>query len=587
MTAMAVVTSAPQLSKLAVFNARNWLILQSETVEKPWTLWTLDPEQTHTDRKGRLILKIDSDTESVVEMIEESSVAMARIEAPNWAAENFHFKAFTFRELWVSAQAGGEFSHLLAELEILRPQLAEAPYLNFGRHDFIYRFRSDKERNSAAYTIDADSAVLYQSRICALIKAAKRQKENSAGSSAFIDFGALQYIIPSHFGFCLGVQNAIERAYETLSANPGKRVFMLSELIHNPFVNEDLQKRGLKYLQSDKGRPIIDPETDRLFWDSLSSDDVVIIPAFGATREDKARLVEHGLPISENDATCMLVEKVWKAAARFGEAGYTIIVHGKAEHEETKATFSHAAQWGPAMTIRNDKDAEVLSKMITSKNPAEKRDLLTHFKGRHTEGFDPLKDLGKIAFVNQTTLLRNETLKIIEHFRALFAELYGPEEAAKRINGKGQGDTLCYATQVNQDALNKAMEADVDYAFVVGGNNSSNTYQLYRVCAANLGDSAYFIQNERNIQGDGVSHYVFPQNPKDKRQGIFETRSWDFAAKAQELGRPLKILITGGASCPDGIIQQVITRINGMVAESGASLRDADAVLAELESTEA
>ena len=131
------------------------------------------------------------------------------------------------------------------------------------------------------------------------------------------------------------------------------------------------------------------------------------------------------------------------------------------------------------------------------------------------------------------------------------------------------------------------MEADVDYAFVVGGNNSSNTYQLYRVCAANLGESAYFIQNERNIQGDGVSHYVFPQNPKDKRQGIFETRSWDFAAKAQELGRALKILITGGASCPDGIIQQVITRINGMVAESGASLRDADAVLAELESTEA
>ena len=584
---MDAITLAPQISKLAVFDARNWLLLRRESVDQPWGLWGFDAERTHEDRKGRLIIKLDDATESVVAQNEGSDVAMARVESVEWSPEDSaQVHAFTFHELWQSAQTGGEFSHLLADLEAIRPELAQVPYLNFGRHDFIYRFRSDKERNSAAYTIDADSAVLYQSRICALIKAAKRQKENSAGSPAFIDFGALHYIIPSHFGFCLGVQNAIERAYETLAANPGKRVFMLSELIHNPFVNEDLQKRGLKYLQSDKGKPIIDPETDRLYWDTLNSDDVVIIPAFGATREDKARLVEHGLPISENDATCMLVEKVWKAAARFGEAGYTIIVHGKAEHEETKATFSHAAQWGPAMTIRNESDTQVLSKIIRSKSAAEKRDLMTHFKGRHTVGFDPVNALAKIAFVNQTTLLRNETLKIIEHFRVLFTELYGAEEAATRINGKGQGDTLCYATQVNQDALNKAMEAEADFAFVVGGKNSSNTYQLYRVCESNLGYGAYFIQNERNITEDGVLHYVFPQNPKDKRQGIFETREWDFQKKAKELGRPLKILITGGASCPDGIIQQVITRINGMVEGAGADLRAVEDVLDELEASE-
>ena len=584
---MDAITLAAQISKLAVFDARNWLLLRRESVDQPWGLWGFDAERTHEDRKGRLIIKLDDATESVVAQNEGSDVAMARVESVEWSPEDSaQVHAFTFHELWQSAQTGGEFSHLLADLEAIRPELAQVPYLNFGRHDFIYRFRSDKERNSAAYTIDADSAVLYQSRICALIKAAKRQKENSAGSPAFIDFGALHYIIPSHFGFCLGVQNAIERAYETLAANPGKRVFMLSELIHNPFVNEDLQKRGLKYLQSDKGKPIIDPETDRLYWDTLNSDDVVIIPAFGATREDKARLVEHGLPISENDATCMLVEKVWKAAARFGEAGYTIIVHGKAEHEETKATFSHAAQWGPAMTIRNESDTQVLSKIIRSKSAAEKRDLMTHFKGRHTVGFDPVNALAKIAFVNQTTLLRNETLKIIEHFRVLFTELYGAEEAATRINGKGQGDTLCYATQVNQDALNKAMEAEADFAFVVGGKNSSNTYQLYRVCESNLGYGAYFIQNERNITEDGVLHYVFPQNPKDKRQGIFETREWDFQKKAKELGRPLKILITGGASCPDGIIQQVITRINGMVEGAGADLRAVEDVLVELEASE-
>src|SRR5690606_17658831 len=140
------------------------------------------------------------------------------------------------------------------------------------------------------------------------IKRVKRVKERSATEPALLDFGAAQYLLPSHFGFCLGVQNAIERAYETLAANPGRRVFMLSELIHNPFVNEDLRARGLRYLQTDKGAPTIDESTGRPYWESLDERDVVIIPAFGARDEDKLKLVERGLPIRQHDATCMLVE---------------------------------------------------------------------------------------------------------------------------------------------------------------------------------------------------------------------------------------------------------------------------------------
>jgi 4-hydroxy-3-methylbut-2-enyl diphosphate reductase len=141
---------------------------------------------------------------------------------------------------------------LLGELE---PHIVEIPYLHLGENDFIYKFRPAQERNTAIYAQDAAAGALYQSQLCAAIKALARTHERSAAAPVTLDFGAVSYVIPSHFGFCLGVKNAIERAYETLAENPGRRVFMLSELIHNPFVNEDLLSRGLRYLQTDKGRP--------------------------------------------------------------------------------------------------------------------------------------------------------------------------------------------------------------------------------------------------------------------------------------------------------------------------------------------
>ncbi len=464
-------------------------------------------------------------------------------------------------------------------LQAIDSQLYRVPYLGMGENEYIYRFRTTKERNRSVY-IDGQSEALYQSALCQAIKEARRTKEKSSGEPAVLDFGAVSYVIPSHFGFCLGVQNAIERAYETVATHPDRRVFMLSELIHNPFVNEDLLARGLRYLQTDKGLPLRgdgtiahgkdDPEA---LWNQLTQHDIVIIPAFGATNEDKARLIRRGIAIRENDATCMLVEKVWKAARRYAEEGYTVLIHGKSEHEETKATFSNASSHGPALMIRNMEHARRLAEVIDAEPAAKTALFEASFAGLYSDGFDPIRDLDKIAVVNQTTLLRNETLNIIEYLRELIAAKFGEDKVADHLWSKGKGDTLCYATQVNQDALHKAVEQPIDAALVVGGKNSSNTFQLYRVCAERFGTSAHYIQSEANIDSlESVRHYIFPYNLTDAPATAEEERS----LFQTPVDKP-RILLTGGASCPDGIIQQVIHRINSFFPSE--SIRPAEAIL--------
>jgi 4-hydroxy-3-methylbut-2-enyl diphosphate reductase len=455
-------------------------------------------------------------------------------------------------------------------LDQLEPHLVDIPYLHLGENDFIYKFRPALERNAAIYTQDSAASSLYQSQLCAAIKALVRRHERTADAPVSLDFGATRYVIPSHFGFCLGVKNAIERAYETLAENPGKRVFMLSELIHNPFVNEDLLRRGLRYLQSDKGKPytISDEPSAPQLWDTLTPADIVIIPAFGATDEDKRRLVRRGLAVSQYDATCMLVEKVWKAARAYGREGYTVVIHGKSEHEETKATFSNTRRYAPAVIVRNLEETHRLATIIASENPTVRASFYELFAGKYTPGFDVARDLDRIAIVNQTTLLVNETLEIIEHFRGVYRAKYGDDT---RVGGTSRRDTLCYATQVNQDALSRALAEPLDAAFVIGGKNSSNTYQLFRLCEQKLGAKAFFIKSEANILSrDHVDHYVYGHGT-----GHTESRPlWPTC------GQPKRILITGGASCPDGIIQQVITRINSFFPAD--QLRSIETVLATL-----
>jgi len=485
-----------------------------------------------------------------------------------------------------AASANGQLnvSPLLTEvLQIIEPDLVRIPYLDTTETEYIYRFRTMKERNRGIY-IDQQSEELYQSELCRAIKAARRTKEKTSGAPAVLDFGAVSYVIPSHFGFCLGVQNAIERAYETVATNPTKRIFMLSELIHNPFVNEDLLARGIRYLQTDKGLPFCvdgsitsDPTNPNALWNQLTADDIVIIPAFGATNEDKVRLLRRGLSIRENDATCMLVEKVWKAARRYAREGFTVIIHGKSEHEETKATFSNSASHGPALMIRNMEHARLLTEVIQAQGVEKKRLFEESFKGLHSEGFDPEQDLQKLAVVNQTTLLRNETLAIIEFLRVFMLQCYGEAQVAEHLWSKGKGDTLCYATQVNQDALHKAVEQPIDAALVVGGKNSSNTFQLYRVCEARFGEKAHYIQSEANIlTSDKIRHYIFPCDLTDIPNESDAVRPF-----LDTLSEPKRILLTGGASCPDGLIQQVIHKINSFFPPQ--SIRSIESILETFE----
>jgi 4-hydroxy-3-methylbut-2-enyl diphosphate reductase len=471
---------------------------------------------------------------------------------------------------------------LAAVLDGIEPHLIAIPYLHLGENDYIYRFRVERERNRGIYSQDVAARALYQSRLCEAIKSVNRTHERSAASPGTLDFGAVRYVIPSHFGFCLGVKNAIERAYETLDENPGRRVFMLSELIHNPFVNDDLRRRGLRFLQTDKGRPFTtggraahagDPEP--LLWHTLTDDDIVIIPAFGATDEDKRKLIRKGIRVAQYDATCMLVEKVWKAARSFGREGYTVIIHGKAEHEETKATFSNSRRFAPSLIIRGLDEARLIGEQILEPTPAHRTRFEDKFRGLATPGFDLDRDLERIAVVNQTTLLMNETVEIIDYFRSVYRLKYGEAEGDTHVGGSGKKDTLCYATQVNQDALNQALREPLDAAFVIGGQNSSNTYQLFRLCEQTLGRGAYFIQSEDNLRSrDDVQHFVFPTAGLD-HSGRMERRTFPSG------GDPLRVLITGGASCPDGLIQQVVSRINTFFPAD--RLRPIDDVLAGLQ----
>jgi 4-hydroxy-3-methylbut-2-enyl diphosphate reductase len=473
---------------------------------------------------------------------------------------------------------------LKAALAAIDPHIVEIPYIDLSENDYIYRFRNHRERNREVY-LDPRSEALYQSALCEAIKVLRRVKEKASGEPVQLDFGPVRYILPSHFGFCLGVQNAIERAYEAVAENPGKRVFMLSELIHNPYVNEDLKARGLRYLQSDKGvpldsegKPVGSRQDPVALWAQLTEDDAVIIPAFGATNEDKVELIRRGIAVRTYDATCMLVEKVWKAARRYAREGYTVIIHGKAEHEETKATFSNSSRWGPALIVRNMDHARVLGDLLLDESSAMPERFALAFKDCYSQGFDPRRDLQRIAVVNQTTLLRNETLGIIDYLRKILAIKYGDEAVEGHMWSQGKGDTLCYATQVNQDALEKAVIGPVDAALVVGGKNSSNTFQLFRVCEKHYGKRAHYIQSEQNLlTRETVRHYVFPYATHRETAGHYEERP----LLPADCERPLNVLITGGASCPDGIIQQVIHRINGFFPTG--SLRSVDEVIAAVE----
>lgn len=384
---------------------------------------------------------------------------------------------------------------------------------------------------------------IYRSPLISAIKQQRKQQDKLKKdfTPTLLDLGSLQIYLARHFGFCYGVENAIEIAFSTIDENPGKRIFLLSEMIHNPQVNADLLQRGVRFLQDTYGKQVIP-------FEELTPDDVVIIPAFGTTLEIEAMLNSKGITTAAYNTTCPFVEKVWNRSEQIAEKGYSIVVHGKPRHEETRATFSHASSYTPTVVVNDMAETVSLAKYITGEKPAV--DFYTEFKGRYSEGFDVEKHLQKIGVVNQTTQLASDTQAISDYLKNVVIKKYGLTAANIGEHFADTRDTLCYATNDNQTAVSGMLETEADLAMVIGGHNSSNSSHLVELCEAKL--PTYFIDSaERLLSCQTI-----------------ETRNW----QTKELTRvdnylpapnPLRILITSGASCPDAVVESVIKKLAG------------------------
>jgi 4-hydroxy-3-methylbut-2-enyl diphosphate reductase len=382
---------------------------------------------------------------------------------------------------------------------------------------------------------------IYRSSLISAIKEKRKQddKLKKDFSPTLLDFGPIQIYLARHFGFCYGVENAIEIAFNTIDANPGKRIFLLSEMIHNPQVNADLQERGIRFLQDTYGKQVIP-------FDTITSDDVVLIPAFGTTLEIEKILKAKGIPIERFNTTCPFVEKVWNRSEQIAQKGYSIVIHGKAKHEETRATFSHSSSYTPTVVVNDMKETIELARFITGENPAEA--FYEVFKGKFSEGFDVAKHLQKIGVVNQTTQLATDTQAISDYLKKIMQQHYQLTEDTISERFADTRDTLCYATNDNQTAVSGMLEVNADFAVVIGGYNSSNTSHLVELCEQKL--PTYFIDSaERMISRD----LLVDCNWKTKEQKEIN----HFIPQKE----PVKILITSGASCPDALVENVIKRL--------------------------
>ena len=381
----------------------------------------------------------------------------------------------------------------------------------------------------------------YRSPLIAAIKDKRKQgdKMKKDFTPTLLDFGPVQIYLARHFGFCYGVENAIEIAFRTIDENPGKRIFLLSEMIHNPKVNADLTERGIQFLQDTSGRQVIS-------FEELTSNDIVIIPAFGTTLDIEDKLKGIGISIEKYNTTCPFVEKVWNRSEQIAKKDYSVVVHGKPTHEETRATFSHAAANTPTVVVNDMADAVKLSKYITGEKPAA--GFYEEFKGRYSQHFDISKDLDRIGVVNQTTMLASDTQAIADFLKSVMAEKYKLTEDNIEERFAETRDTLCYATNDNQSAVYGLLEQNADFAIVVGGYNSSNTSHLVELCEQKL--PTYFINDATKLlSGTEIRHYDFHHKKELITRDDLPTRE------------PVKILMTSGASCPDALVEEVIRKI--------------------------
>lgn len=383
--------------------------------------------------------------------------------------------------------------------------------------------------------------IIYRSPLIAAIKNKRKDQDKMKKdfTPTLLDYGPLKIYLARHFGFCYGVENAIEIAFRTIEENTGKRIFLLSEMIHNPQVNADLLKKGVQFLQDTHGRQVIPFET-------LTKDDVVIIPAFGTTLDIEKRLTTIGIETYRYNTTCPFVEKVWNRSEQIAKKKYTVIVHGKPTHEETRATFSHASAHTPTIIVNDLNDAIILGKYITGEK--EPGSFSLDFAGKYSTGFDIDKDLDRIGVVNQTTMLASDTQEIADFLKQVMITKYNLDDTTIEQRFADTRDTLCYATNDNQSAVYGLLEQEAELAIVVGGYNSSNTTHLVELCEARL--PTYFINSEEKIlSGNSILHF----NIHSKSEQLTENFLTD--------KKPVKILMTSGASCPDALVEGVINKL--------------------------
>ena len=392
----------------------------------------------------------------------------------------------------------------------------------------------------------------YKSSIISLIKEKRKIEDPKKRdySPTELDFGPVSFFIARHFGFCYGVENAIEIAYKIINKNPGKRIFLLSEMIHNPLVNQDLMEHGIEFIMDTQGNMFID-------WDEIKSNDIVIIPAFGTSIETEEKLKSKGIDTRKYNTTCPFVEKVWNRAEVLGTQGYTIIIHGKHKHEETRATFSHSNKSAPSVIVRDMEEAKKLRSII--KGETEPQEFYEIFKNKFSKGFDVKKDLERVGIVNQTTMLASETQEIADLFKETMIEKFGKENI--KYHFADTRDTLCYATNDNQLATYGLMNTNADIAIVVGGYKSSNTSHIVELLEQKF--DTYFINDETKIiSKDEVYHFDI------------HSKTEKHSDKFIPLKEKAQIILTSGASCPDSVVDNVLRKILGFFP----SAKEIDAV---------
>ncbi len=348
-----------------------------------------------------------------------------------------------------------------------------------------------------------------------------------------LDAPGITIKLARQFGFCYGVERAIDLAYAARKVLPDRKLYILGEIIHNPEVNDQLRALGIKFLTG----PEKNAEVEH-----LEEGDVVIIPAFGIDVATRKKLEAKGCQFV--DTTCGDVMSVWKRVRQYAKEGVTSIIHGKAWHEETKATSSQATSNGRGhyLVVYNLEETDYVCNYIIS--GGDKADFLRKFEGAYSPGFDPDVHLDVIGVANQTTMLRGETEEVQRRLRDAMARKYGEVNLHKHFRFF---DTICGATQERQDALEELLREPLDLLIVIGGYNSSNTSHLAQMGEAKL--PTYFIKNAGKIVSEKlICHY------NQHLQCEVQTRDWLPA-------RHLTVGITAGASCPNNLVEDVIRRL--------------------------